>query len=154
MRGTQVGAICARVGCTITESSEMLGSSDDRIPLDVFAEDPAGEDLLDDAGDVGPEVERRLAASARSRERLTRETRNDEIHSSAPRVAVEGLEIVPDRRAIQGRFFHPGHESGRAEGFPLDVANSCGGRDRKSDSEVESADPGAEREDSGTYNHI
>lgn len=34
-----------------------------------------------------------------------------------------GLNVIPDRRFIQGRFFHPRHESGRCVTFPLNVKN-------------------------------
>ena len=89
-------------------------------------------------------------------EGLAREARNDEIHASTPRCAVEGFEIVPDRSAIQGLVRHPRHEDGRGIGFPLDVTNGAGSGDGKMHGQVEPADSGAERKDgkgSGTCSH-
>lgn len=94
---------------------------------DVLKEDPLRPRLNDDAADVRPEVAfiGRAEAFTRCRERLTRIARRDDIHASTPASAIEGLEIVPDRSAIQGRIFHPCHESGRCVGFPLDVSHSA-----------------------------
>lgn len=115
---------------------------------DVLEEAERRRDFFDDASHIGPEMAgiiRALATSGQA-EGLAGVAASDEIHDSTPRAAIEGLEVVPDRSAIQGRFAHPRHEDGRAEGFPLDVTNSPGGRDGKLDSEVKSADSGAERE--------
>lgn len=38
--------------------------------------------------------------------RLAGEAGRDDIHSSTPRAAVEGLKVIPDRRFIQDAFFH------------------------------------------------
>lgn len=118
------------------------------VPGDVLEEAEPRRDFLDDPSHVGPEVARIIRSSAASRqaEGLAGVAASDEIHDSAPRAAVEGLEIVPDRSAIQGRFFHPRHESGCAEGFPLDVTDSASPGDGSSDPEVETADSGAEGE--------
>ena len=58
----------------------------------------------DDAGDMRPEVARvvRAAAFARDGERLARIARSDDVHRASPRAAVEGGNVVPDRRAIPG----------------------------------------------------
>lgn len=58
---------------------------------------------------------------------LARSAASDAIHDATPRAAVEGAQVVPDRSRRQGRLFHPGHEAGRGEGFPLDVHHSAGG---------------------------
>ena len=112
---------------------------------DVLEEAERRLDLFDDSSDVGPEVAGILSAeaSARKTEGLAGIASSDEIHSAAPRSAVEGCEIVPDRRRIQGRFFHPGHEDGRGEGFPLDVADGAAPAGQP---EVEASDAGAEGE--------
>ncbi len=77
------------------------------------------------------------------RERRAREARNQEIHRAAKRSSREPLEIRPDRRAIQGRSFHPRQEYGLGVGVPLDVAH---GATPSGKAKVESADTGAERE--------
>ncbi len=57
---------------------------------------------------------------------LARSATNDAIHDATPRAAVEGADVVPDRSRSQGRVRHPCHETGRSEGFPLDVHHSAG----------------------------
>lgn len=94
---------------------------------DVFEEHPFGLDFADDARDVRPEVAGVVGSPPVSgrRERLAWVPGREEIHAAAPRLAVEGLNVVPDRSLIQGLVFHPGHESGRGECFPLDETNSA-----------------------------
>jgi len=104
--------------------------------------------LVDDPPDLGPEVpivgvSEPLAGDA---EWLARVARSDEIHAATPRSAVEGSQVVEDRRAIQGLFFHPGHEDGRSEGVPLDTAHNAQPGEGGPEPEFEPADPGAEGE--------
>jgi hypothetical protein len=76
--------------------------------------------------------------------RLARESRSDEIHEATETAAIEGCEIVPDRRTIQGRVFHPRHESGRSEGFTLDVTHSSVRMPKgETGSQLVAANPGA-----------
>lgn len=120
------------------------------VACDVLEEDRDRLDFGDDSSDVGPQMPLVLLAStsACQREGLAGVASSDEIHSAAPRAAVEGREIVPDRCRIQGRFFHPRHEDGRRVGFPLDVAHSSASPSQgESDAKVEAADAGAEGED-------
>ena len=93
---------------------------------DVFSEEERRLYLSEDSADVRPQMARVFLAEALSTiaERLAWITGSEEIHSSAPRSAVEGDKVRPDRRFIQGRVFHPGHESGRGVGVSLDEANS------------------------------
>jgi len=111
---------------------------------DVFEENKSRFTFPDDPCDMGPEVTRifNSGATASDGEWLARVSRRDDIHDSTPRVAVEGCEIVPHRRAIQGLVFHPRHESGRAEGFPLNVTNSTVSIEGDVEAKVESANPG------------
>ena len=78
-----------------------------------------------------------------SGERRTREARDQEIHRASKRSSREPLKIRPDRRAIQGRSFHPRQKDGLGVGVPLDVAH---GSTPSGKTKVESADTGAERE--------
>jgi hypothetical protein len=98
--------------------AEMMG--------DILEKDEGWLDLGDDAGDMRPEVARVVSAPAFAcnRERLARIARSDDVHRAAPRAAVEGSNVVPDNSLIQGRVFHPRHESGCGEGFPFDMAHS------------------------------
>jgi hypothetical protein len=68
---------------------------------DVFQQDESRSYLANDPENVMPEAGP-FAVDAGSLpcegEILAREPRNDEIHDSTPRCAVEGCEIVPDRK--------------------------------------------------------
>ena len=138
--------------CTSETASQMAGY--------VLDEDPLGDDLSDDAGDVGPEVALVVVSCPLSGDgpRLARVARSDEIHDSTPRVAVEGLEIVPDRRRIQGLVLHPRHEDGRSVGFPLDVTHNSGPLAKgKLESQIKSPGTAAKAKDVdrfGTCSHI
>jgi hypothetical protein len=125
---------------------------------DVLEERQRRRDFFEDACDVRPEPSfvgepEPLTGIG---PRLAGEPASDEVHLAAPWVAVEGREIVPDRSLIHARLFHPRHESGRSEGFPLDVThNSVGVAEGESESELQSSDAGAEGESSeGTYSHV
>ncbi|BAQ16929.1 hypothetical protein GL4_1473 [Methyloceanibacter caenitepidi] len=103
-----------------------LGKSQIEMTVDVLAEDPLGLDFADDPFDVRPDVARILCSSllAGDGERLAWVSGSEDIHLAAPRSAVKGSNVVPDRRTIQGFVFHPRHEGGRGEGFSLDKAMS------------------------------
>lgn len=125
-----------------------FGEAEAEMMGDILEEDEGRLDLVDDPGNMGPEMARvvRAPALACDGERLARISRSDNVHRAAPRAAVEGSNVVPDRRAIQGRVFHPRHESGCGEGFPFDMAHSSisGGGD--GEPKVEPACSGAEGE--------
>jgi hypothetical protein len=94
---------------------------------DVLPENPSRPCLVGDAEHFDPEgASRVLEAKSLAGDgvSLTGAAANDAIHDATPRLAVEGSNVVPDRSRTQGLLFHPGHENGRGEGFPLDVANS------------------------------
>lgn len=113
---------------------------------DIFEEDESGIAFPDDAGNVRPEMARvSLAeAAAGDREWLARIARSEDIHETAPRAAVEGGKVVPDRCRIQGLVFHPRHESGCRIGFPLDVTHSAISCAGDVEAEVEPAGTGAQ----------
>ena len=92
----------------------------------VFSKEERGSALAEDAPDVRPEVAGVFFPESFSglAEGLTRVSCREDIHFSTPRLAVKGDKIRPDRRCIQGLFFHPGHESGRSVCVSLDPANS------------------------------
>lgn len=119
---------------------------------DVFEEAERGLDFRDDAGDMRPEVSRVFIAELFSGdgEWLARVAAMDDIHQAAPRSAIEGGKVVPDRCAIQGRVFHPRHERSRCVGFPLDVTHSAISGMGDVQSEIESACACAERKSGQT----
>ena len=65
------------------------------------------------------------------------------MNAAAPRSAVKGSEIVPNRCRAQGRVRHPRHESGRGETVSLDIAHSSISGVSQVHSEIQSADAGA-----------
>ena len=132
---------CRKLVTHADQSCGDFGEAEAEMMGDILEEDEWRLDLADDAGDMRPEVAWILGTepSARDRERLARIARSDDVHRAAPRSAVEGSKVVPDNSLIQGRVFHPRHESGCGEGFPLDVAHSTISWDGNGEAEVEPA---------------
>lgn len=118
-----------------------LGKSQIDVPLDVFREDDARLDFPDDPFDFGPEVAGVGSSTSLpgKAEGLAGITGREDMNATTPRSAIEGSEIVPDRRLIQPRVFHPCHESGRSMGFPLD--ETCSAISGFSDGEPELEPP-------------
>ena len=139
---------CRKAVAHADQSSGDFGETEAEMMGDVLEEHEGRLDLADDAGDMRPEVARvvRTPALARDGERLARIARSDDIHRAAPWAAVETGNVVPDRRAIQGRVFHPRHESGCGVGFPFDMAHSTISGDGDGKPEVEPACAGAKGE--------
>jgi hypothetical protein len=139
---------CRKAVAHADQSAGDFGEAEAEMMGDIFEEHEGWLDLADDAGDVRPEVARviRTPALARDGERLARVARSDDVHRAAPRAAVEGSNIVPDNSLIQGRVFHPRHESGCGVGFPFDMAHSTISGDGDGEPEVETARAGAEGE--------
>jgi hypothetical protein len=139
---------CRKAVAHTDQSCGDFGEAEAEMMGDILEEDEGRPDLADDAGDMRPEVARvvRAPAFARDGERLARIARSDDVHRAAPRAAVEGSNIVPDNSWIQGRVFHPRHESGCGVGFPLDMAHSTISGDGDGEPEIEPACAGAERE--------
>jgi len=125
-----------------------VGVSQRQMPLDVLAPDPLRLRLLDDAGDLGPEMARVGLARALAgvTERLARIPGSDEMNAATPSSAVKGSKVVPDRRFSQGLVRHPGHESGRRMALPLDESHSSVVGFGDVQAEVEAAIAGAERD--------
>jgi hypothetical protein len=139
---------CRKPVAQADQVSGDFGKSEAQMMGDVLEEDERWSDFADDPRDVRPEMTGvgRRQPPAGDRERLARIARNDDVHAAAPRAAVEAGDVVPDRRAIQGRVVHPRHEQGRGEGFPLDVTHSPISGTGEDEPEIEPADSGAEGE--------
>jgi hypothetical protein len=137
---------CRKAVAHADQSSGDLGEAEAEMMGDVLEEHEGRLGLADDAGDMRPEVPRVVCAPAFARdgERLARIARSDDVHRAAPRTAVEGCNVVPDNSRIQGRIFHPRHESGCGVGFPFDMAHSTISGDGDGEPEVETARAGAE----------
>lgn len=139
---------CRKLVAHANQSAGDFGEAEAEMMGDILKEDEGRLDLADDAGDVRPEVARviRAPSLASDAERLARIARSDDVHRAAPRAAVEGSNVVPDNSLIQGRVFHPRHESSRGVGFPFDMAHSTISGDGDGEPEVEAARAGAEGE--------
>ena len=139
---------CRKAVAHSDQSCGDFGEAEAEMMGDILEEDEGRLDLADDAGDMRPEVAWivRTPALARDGERLARIARSDDVHRAAPRAAVETGNIVPDNSLIQGRVFHPRHESGCGEGFPFDMAHSTISGDGDGEPKVETARAGAEGE--------
>jgi hypothetical protein len=125
--------------------SERSASVDRNDPWDVLQHDPLRSYLAKDACDVMPEAGSVSVLDAGPftgcADVLAGEARSDEIHCAAPRHAVEGREIIPNKGFAQGLVFQPRHEDGRCVGVPLNVTHSAGS-DGKLESKIQSADSG------------
>jgi hypothetical protein len=140
---------------------EDLGGSHTEVTFDVFEEAPFRVDFADDPGDVRPEMAGVFPAALQACEgkRLAGVSASDERNLATPRAAIEGFDIVPDRRVIQGLVRHPRHEGGRGEGFPLDETNSAVSGFCDVEAELQSANACAEGKSgesgfmSGMYSH-
>ena len=139
---------CRKLVAHADQSAGDFGKAEAEMMGDILEKDEGRLGLADDPGDMRPEVPRvvRTPALARDGERLARIARSDDVHRAAPRAAVEGGNVVPDRRPIQGRVFHPRHEDGRGVGVPLDMTHSAISGACEVQPEVEPAGAGAERE--------
>ncbi len=139
---------CRKAVAHADQSCGDFGEAEAEMMGDILEEDEGRLDLADDAGDMGPKVAWvvRPPAFARDGERLARIARSDDVHRAALRAAIEGSNVVPDNSLIQGRVFHPRHESGCGEGFPFDMAHSTISGDGEDESEVKPACAGTKGE--------
>ncbi len=139
---------CRKAVAHADQSAGDFGEAEAEMMGDILEEHEGRLAFPDDASDMRPEVARVVGtpALARDGERLARIARSDDVHRAAPRAAVEGGNIVPDNSLIQGRVFHPRHESGCGEGFPFDMAHSTISGDGDGKPEVEPACAGAKGE--------
>ena len=139
---------CRKLVAHADQSSGDFGKAEAEMMGDILEKDEGRLGLADDPGDMRPEVPRVVGtpALARDGEWLARIARSDDVHRAAPRAAVEGGNVVPDRCRIQGRVFHPRHKNGRGVGVPLDMTHSAISVACEVQPEIEPAGAGAERE--------
>lgn len=125
-----------------------VGVSQGQVTLDVLAEDPFRADLVDDPGDLGPQVAGIVTSSPVTveAEGLAGIAGCDEMNAIAPRSTVERSKIVPDSSLTQGLVCHPRHDSGRRTAFPLDKSHSSVSGFGDVKAEIEPGVAGAERD--------
>jgi hypothetical protein len=110
---------------------------------DVLQENVLGSHLANDARDLGPEPSAVFGplSLAGGAPRLAREARRDDMNDSAPRLAVKGGKVIPDRRFIQDAFFHARDKYRCRMTFPLNVTHtSVGISEGKSEAEFDAPD--------------
>ena len=139
---------CRKAVAHSDQSAGDFGEAEAEMMGDILEEHERRFDFADDTGDMWPEVAWVVSTPAfpRDAERLARIARSDDIHRTTPWAAVEGSNVVPYNSLIQGRVFHPRHESGCGVGFPFDMAHSTISGDGDGKREVEPACTGAEGE--------
>lgn len=139
---------CRKAVAHADQSCGDFGEAEAEMMGDILEEDEGWLDLSNNPRDMRPEVARvvRAPTLASDRERLARIARSDDVHRAAPWAAVETGNIVPDNSLIQGRVFHPRHESGCSVGFPFDMAHSSISGQGDGEPEVDATGAGAERQ--------
>lgn len=148
MRGSNFGSFNSdpfRIEPEIGKLPENSFESQGKVPSHVLQADESRSHFTNDSGNFRPEVAGVVFASsfAGGAEWLAWVSGRDEIHLSAPRSAIEGFKIVVDRRAIQGRVFHPCHESARGVSVPLNEAHASElSAESSGDSKLEASNPG------------
>jgi hypothetical protein len=78
----------------------------------IFHQYQSGPNFANNSDELGPEpagVGCSFSFSGDADGRA-REAATDDIHASAPRLSVEGFNVVPDGSFVQSAVAHPGHE--------------------------------------------
>lgn len=132
-----------------TKLSPHLLVADAQMVFDVLEEDDAGFDGCDGFCDVRPEMARILRAElpAGARERLAGVTGSEDIHAAAPRPAVEGFKIRPNRSRIERSVFHTRDQLFNGSDFVFHEAARASAFNCQAEAEIDPGDAGAERED-------
>lgn len=131
---------------SVSEGSEVVedfAKAEVDVISDILEEADPRSDLVNDPGDVGPEVAHVVCpgALASQREGLAGVAAREDIHNSAPRAAVEGFEITPNRRVIQGFLLYARHQESCRVGFSFNVADRSSRGKRQSERDIESSVP-------------
>lgn len=140
-----------RIEPEIGKVSENSVESQSKVACDILQEDEARSHLANDSQDLGPEVALVFLPepTAGNREGLAWVTGSDDIHPATPRSAIEGSEIRVNRSGLNRPLFHASRQDFADRVLPLHETDRSSAGKRQSDSEVESADAGAQRKDAG-----
>ena len=111
-------------------------------PVHVLKEEPLAVQIPKDSSCRRPQVagivgKQPLPCEAVS---LARDSRNDAIHDSTPRSAVEGSHIAEHRRWSHAAFFHRANQIRGAECVSLNVADDASAWNCQLDAESEGVD--------------
>lgn len=132
------------------------GKAESEVRCDVLEEELCGPRLVGDACDVRPEVAfvpEALPLAVR-REGLAGIAGTEDTNSAAVAAAVEGAEIVEDRRAVKASIPHPRFEDGNGRWRALDVGDRPVVLQREPEAELEAAGAGAERQPTDGRRHL
>lgn len=124
---------------------------------DVFENDPPGSALVNDPGDMGPEVSFVIFALALAggRKRLAGVSGKHGVHNAAPRPPAELGEVAPDRSGAHVSGFLTGLQDGARVFFPFDADGGGKARAGKLSTQVKAAAACTEGEaDAGRWCHI
>ena len=142
------------------EASEVrfdrLEISTPKVSDHILKEDGVGLALCCDSLDSGPEVALVVGSELTSGEGvgLAGVSRNEEIHDSTPRAAVEGSGISPQRRVIQPSVASSRNQNGCSRCFVLQVTDRSSVGTSQLHASVETSAAGCDRQDSGTCSHM
>lgn len=112
------------------------------VPRDVLAEDTERPALRHHAHELVDEEAVVVFAEPTPGDavRLAGISGSDEMNAAAPRAAIEGSKVRPDRRRMKPPALHRRDQRGSGSGFPLHVSDRAMSGFDKVDADVESAD--------------
>ena len=111
------------------------------VPPHVLKKTPLGFNISNDVCNARPEMSRVGCPEPfpGNTERLTGITTNDSRHAAAPRASIEGVEVCPDRRVIQGTVRNTRSQDFAGSDFVFHVADrSSSVTQSKADSKIKS----------------
>lgn len=129
--------------------SAYLLIADSQMVFDVLKEDDGGLHFGDDPCNVRPEVAGIVGAALLSgaAEWLARVTCDNHVDTASPASSVESLKVGPNRSLIEDSVFHTRDQDLGGSNFDFHIASRDSLWTGEFESEVESSDAGAERED-------
>ncbi len=132
-----------------------------RVPRDVLADDKIRPALAGDPADLGGEEAFSVGSGPCTCDAvvLAGISRSEDMNDATPWSSVEGEHVGPDRSRMKPPCVHRRDQACGGCGFPLHVTDAASNLSPmvkgEQDSELQSADPGAEGEDVlGTYSHV
>jgi hypothetical protein len=133
-----------------TQVGEDLVEPESEVVADVFEPDEGGLGLFDDAADLRPEMAGIVLAGEvpGDAEGLAGIARKDAIHDSAPRAAVKGCKVTPDRSLSQGALSHARDQDSGCERFVFHEANCSSLSHGEAPSKIKTPDASAKRKSS------
>jgi hypothetical protein len=111
------------------------------VPGDVFKEDPFGVALVDDTGDVGPEVPGVVGtlAFACGAEGLARVTGEDDVEGTVEGASIEAAQIIPDRGRCEIPCALGSDEDSAGPVLPLDKCPGVISRFSQHDAQIQAS---------------